>query len=104
MSEVVVLIGTRISAIGVNQCGLCGFKDCDEKNRYSEHPCAFNTGDLGIAVGSAVSTAADCRVDNRIMYSVGKAVRELKLMGDDIKIIMAIPLSCRGKSPFFDRK
>ena len=65
--------------------------------------CSFNAGDLGIAVGSVVSLAADLRVDNRIMYTAGKAAIELGLLGDDVFIAYAIPLSAKGKNPFFDR-
>ena len=101
--DVLVLIGTKINPIGVKQCGLCGFVDCNEKNKHPNNPCSFNTGDLGIAIGSAVSIACDSRVDNRIMLSVGKAVKELNLLGSDVKIIYGIPLSASGNSPFFDR-
>jgi uncharacterized ferredoxin-like protein len=104
LCDILVLIGTKIQPIGLKNCGLCGFADCNEKITYPEHPCAFNTGDLGIAVGSAVSVAMDARVDNRIMFSVGKAVKSLNLLGDEAKIIYGIPLSSTGKSPFFDRK
>ena len=102
-SDVLVLIGTKIKPIGVSFCGLCGYSNCAEKNNHPEHPCSFNTGDLGIAVGSAVSAAMDARVDNRVMFTVGMAVRELKILGDDVKIIYGIPLSCTSKNPFFDR-
>ena len=67
-------------------------------------PCTFNTGDLGIAIGSAVSVAMDHRVDNRIMYTVGQAAMELRLLGDDVPVIYGIPLSISSKNPFFDRK
>ncbi|MFZ5986743.1 MAG: ferredoxin domain-containing protein [Bacillota bacterium] len=100
-SEILVLIGTKIKPVGVKYCGLCGYTDCDEKNNYPSHPCSFNTGDLGIAIGSAVSVAIDARVDNRIMFSVGKAVKEMGLLGEDAKIIYGIPLSCTGKNPVF---
>lgn len=103
-SEALVLIGTRIKSTGIKYCGLCGFKDCAEKNKHPNNPCSFNTGDLGIAIGSAVSVAADARVDNRVMFSVGMAAREMGLLGEDIKIIYGIPLSSSGKNPFFDRK
>jgi uncharacterized ferredoxin-like protein len=103
-AEVVVLLGTSISAQGIKGCNLCGFTNCDEKNQHPDHPCVFNTGDLGIAVGSAVSVAMDHRVDNRIMYSVGMGARELNLLGNDMKIIYGIPLSATSKNPFFDRK
>jgi len=42
-------------------------------------------------------------VDNRIMFSIGKAAKELKLLGEEAEIIYGIPLSSTGKSPFFDR-
>lgn len=103
-AEAVVLIGTKIAPLGLKYCGLCGFADCDEKNKHPEHPCAFNTGDLGIAIGSAVSVAMEARLDNRVMYSAGMAIRELKWLGEDCRIIYGIPLSCTGKNPFFDRK
>ena len=99
----VILLGTKIRPLGLKKCGLCGFVNCEKKMEFENVPCAFNSGDLGIAIGSAVSIAADARVDNRIMYTVGQAVLELGLLGDDVKIIYAIPLSASGKNPFFDR-
>ncbi len=101
-AEAVVLIASKVKANGLN-CGLCGYANCAEKNQVPKAPCAFNTNDLGIAIGSAVSIAADNRADNRIMFSVGIAVRALRLMGDEAAIIFGIPLSASGKSPFFDR-
>jgi uncharacterized ferredoxin-like protein len=102
-ADAIVLMATKIKANGLN-CGLCGYPTCLEKDQLPTAPCAFNTNDLGIAIGSAVSIAADHRADNRVMYSIGIAVRELKLLGDDASIIFGIPLSASGKSPFFDRK
>lgn len=102
-SSVIVLIATKIKANGLN-CGLCGYPDCLEKNKNPKAPCIFNTNDLGISIGSAVGVAADNRVDNRIMYSIGLAVKELNLLGDEAAIIFGVPLSASGKSPFFDRK
>ena len=103
-SSVMLLLGTKISAMGVHPCGMCGFENCDEKNKHPDHPCVFNTGDLGIAVGSAVSVAMDHRVDNRIMYMVGQAVLEMGILGKDVKVVYGIPLSVSSKNPFFDRK
>jgi len=103
-ADVVVLLGTKIRSISLALCGLCGFKDCKEKNQHPSIPCAFNTGDLGIAIGSAASVAMDHRVDNRIMYSVGLAAKEMGILGDDVPIIYGIPLSAGPKNPFFDRK
>ncbi len=103
-ADCMVLFGTRIKSFGIKFCGLCGHADCAEKNKHPAQPCAFNTTDLGIAVGSALAVATDCRVDNRLMYSAGIAVRDLNLLGDGVRIIYAVPLSCTGKNPFFDRK
>jgi len=103
-AEALLLIGTKIEPLGISNCGLCGFENCDAKRKHPDVPCAFNTNDLGIATGSAAAVAMDARVDNRIMFTVGKAARALNLLGDEIKIIMGIPLSCLGKNPFFDRK
>ena len=99
-----VLLGTKIQSQGVKLCGRCGFPDCEEKDLHPGFPCTFNTGDLGIAIGSAVSIAMDKRVDNRIMYTVGQAVLEMKLLGEEVKIAFGIPLSVSEKNPFFDRK
>ncbi len=99
----IVLLGTRIQSQGVKLCGRCGFKDCEEKDKNPGFPCTFNTGDLGIAIGSAVSIAMDHRVDNRVMYTIGQAVVEMKLLGEEVKIAFGIPLSVSAKSPFFDR-
>lgn len=99
----VVLLGTRIQTLGIPNCGFCGFKDCEE-NRKNNGICVFNTGDLGIAVGSAVSVAADHRVDCRVFFSAGRAALNLKTMGDEVRIAWGIPLSIGGKNPFFDRK
>lgn len=101
-SPVVVLIGTRKEVLGLPHCGFCGFDDCQDLTA-SGGVCAFNSGDLGIALGSAVSRAADLRLDNRIMYSAGKAAIELKLLGPDVAMAYGIPLSASGKNLFFDR-
>ena len=103
-ADAVVLIGTRIASIGLNYCGLCGFPNCASKNEEPNIPCVFNTGDLGIAIGSAVSIAMDFRVDNRIMYTIGVAACKMELLGKDIRIAYGIPLSASSKNPFFDRK
>ncbi|HEY9062939.1 MAG TPA: DUF2148 domain-containing protein [Pseudobacteroides sp.] len=102
-SDILVLIGTKINPVGVKNCGLCGFSNCDEKNKHPDNPCSFNTSDLGIAVGSAVSVAMDARIDNRVMLSVGKAVKKMQLLGSETKIIFGIPLSSSSKNIFFDR-
>ena len=97
------MIGTRIRTFGLSPCGNCGFGNCAEKNKHPDVPCAFNTGDLGIALGSAAGIAMDNRIDNRIMYTVGIAARELGIFSDDVKVIYGIPLASASKNPFFDR-
>ncbi len=103
-SSAVLLIGTRYKALGLKNCGWCGWQTCQEKEKHPEHPCAYNLTDLGIAIGSAVSMAADYRIDNRIMFSIGKAALELKWFSNDVKAAFGIPLSATNKNPFFDRK
>ncbi len=103
-TAVVLLIGTKIRSLGLKTCGLCGFPDCSARDEHPEVPCVFNTGDLGIAVGSAVSIAMDARIDNRIMYTIGVAAKKMGLLGEDYKVIYGIPMSATSKNPFFDRK
>lgn len=57
--------------------------------------------DLGIALGSAVKIASTLNVDNRIMYSAGRAAEELGIIEGKI---YGIPISVKGKNLFFDRK
>ena len=102
-SDAVVLIGTHHLTRGLN-CGLCGYTTCKELTEKAPRtPCAFAINDVGIALGSAASVAADYRVDNRMMFSAGMAAVELKML-PDCRAIFAIPLSASGKSIFFDRK
>ena len=101
-SRAVVLIGVKYETRKLNQlCGLCGFADCAACTAAGA-VCVFTGIDLGIALGSAVALAADSRIDNRIMFTIGKAAASLGLMGE-YRLIMGIPLSVSGKSPFFDR-
>jgi uncharacterized ferredoxin-like protein len=102
-SQAMVLIGTVISPLGLSHCGFCGFETCERKNGNPAAPCAINTIDLGIAIGSAVKTAASHCVDSRVMFSAGKAALRLGLLGETVKIALGIPLSCSEKSPYFDR-
>jgi uncharacterized ferredoxin-like protein len=95
----VLLVGTRAQTIGLN-CGHCGFEACAEKPAPT--PCAINTTDVGIALGSACAAAADLRLDTRLMFSVGLAAQELKWLGD-CQTVFALPISISSKNPFFDR-
>ncbi|MCC8018334.1 MAG: DUF2148 domain-containing protein [Rikenellaceae bacterium] len=100
-SECVVLLGTGIGVMGLN-CGYCGFSTCAAKLECPTVPCALNPGDLGIAIGSAVSVAADNRIDNRILFSAGRAALNLGWL-PGCTIAYGIVLSCTSKNPFFDR-
>ena len=64
--------------------------------------CVFKSIDLGIALGSAVKTASILNVDNRIMYSIGTAAKQLNYL-PEASIVMGIPLSAKGKSKYYDR-
>ena len=99
-AEAIMIAGTRQQVQGLN-CAHCGFPTCVEKPEAV--PCAINSVDLGIAVGSACATAADLRVDTRVMFSAGMAAQRLGMLGD-CKCVMAIPVSASSKNPFFDRK
>lgn len=103
-SPVVFIMGTRIKALGLKKCGMCGYLNCDKKNLHPDVPCVFNTGDLGIAIGSAAAVCMDNRVDNRIMYTVGQAAMELGFFESDVRVAHGIPLSATSKNLFFDRK
>jgi uncharacterized ferredoxin-like protein len=103
-ADALVLIGTRIKTLGLKVCGLCGFADCATKEKYPLVPCVYNTGDLGIAVGSAVAVASQHHIDNRIMHTVGMAALEMEIFSKGIKIVWGIPLSATSKNPYFDRK
>jgi len=98
----IVIIATKLSTLGLN-CGFCGFSTCEELKK-AKAVCAYNPMDLGIAIGSAVSICSKFHVDNRIMYSIGKASIELGLFKENPKIALGIPISATGKNPFFDRK
>lgn len=102
-AQAVVVLGTRLCTMNLN-CGYCGYATCEAKIKAGEqYPCAFPINDLGIAVGSACATAADLRVDTRVMFSAGITAMELGWLGDEVKAAFAIPISATSKSPFFDR-
>jgi uncharacterized ferredoxin-like protein len=112
-SLAVVLIGVKGTMPKTPErplnCGACGYKDCKAYMKASKQKgedflgplCVFNTMDLGIALGSAVKTAADLNIDNRMMYTIGAAVKDMGFL--DADIIIGIPLSVSGKNVFFDR-
>ena len=102
-SGAVLLLGIGYHQRGMDQwCNYCGLGGCNAAAQQGA-ACVFDPIDLGIALGSAVSVAADARVDTRIMMSVGIAAKRMALLPKGTEIVYGIPLSVSGKSPFFDR-
>lgn len=107
-SGAVLLIGlSQATPLGLN-CGACGFEDCTSMQKHPQTQgefqgpiCSLRHLDLGIALGSAVKTASQFNIDNRIMYKIGAVVRDMGLV--DWEFVMGIPLSATGKNVFFDR-
>ncbi|MBN1883016.1 MAG: hypothetical protein JW885_12645 [Deltaproteobacteria bacterium] len=105
-TPVMLLIGIKnADPLGLN-CGACGFDTCAElKQRtgpqFTGPHCAFRLMDMGIALGSAVKTAAMLNVDNRIMQRAGVLARRSGVV--DWDYVMGIPLSATGKNIYFDR-
>lgn len=87
-------------------CGACGHncmaiqkaKKIDSGNARGPM-CLMQGIDLGIALGSAVKSASNYNVDNRLMYSIGVAARRLQLINADL--VVGIPLSATGKNIYF---
>ncbi|MBI4026720.1 MAG: ferredoxin [Verrucomicrobia bacterium] len=101
-SPALVVVGVERNPSGLN-CGFCGYPTC-EALEQAKGICAFNSIDLGIATGSAVAIAGNFHIDNRVMFSIGRACLDLKFFGENVKQALGIPLSVTGKNPFFDRK
>jgi len=99
------------TSLGLN-CGGCGFPTCaammeaytasDRTSSFAGPNCVIKMADLGIAVGSAVKTAALHNADNRIMYSAGVAALRLGWL-ENCSVAYGIPLKAGGKNMFFDR-
>jgi len=110
-ADVIVLVGVRGTKRYVTNCGACGYDSCNEfekaekrhRQDFDGPTCVFKALDLGVAVGSAAKTANILNVDNRIFYRIGAAAMRLKYM-PGASIVMGIPLSARGKNPYFDRE
>ncbi len=100
-SDHIVVIGTKKDPLGLD-CGFCGYPSCSALAK-TRGVCAYNAMDLGIALGSSASLAGRFHIDNRLMYSIGKAAIEEGILGKDTVQAIGIPLSATGKNPFFDR-
>jgi len=92
-------------------CGACGYATCSEfirakKGKQGEDfigpLCAFQSIDLGIALGVAAKMAAELNIDNRLMYTVGAGAMGMKVL--DADMIIGLPLSVGAKNIFFDRE
>ena len=108
-SPVVVLFGAKAVRFGIGKaCQMCGFTDCQANaaggNLEAGSLCVLPVTDLGIAIGSAVTVAQEMRVDNRVMFSVGKAALNLGLLGEHVRVAYGVPLYTGSKSIFRDRK
>lgn len=99
-AECVMLIGTHSHTQGLN-CAHCGYATCAEKPLSV--PCAINSIDVGIALGSACAMAADLRLDTRVLFSAGFVSQQLDTL-KGCKQVFAIAISASSKNPFFDRK
>jgi len=100
-TDYIVVLASKKATLGLN-CGFCGYKTCAELAK-TKGVCAYNSMDLGIALGSAAALAADFHIDNRLMYSIGRAAIECGILGRSILQAIGIPLSATGKNPYFDR-
>ena len=75
------------------------FQWISAKVRRAGGRCAFAFVDLGVASASAAAVAAAEHIDNRIMFSIGKAAAEMGYRDEDV-MWLGIPLSVSGKNIF----
>lgn len=103
-ADAVVLVGAKEQKAKLGEgCSYCHFAGC-EGCEAAGGLCAFNAFDVGIALGSAAATAADLRVDSRLMFSIGRAAMTMNLPCEGATLVIGMPISVSSKSPFFDRK
>lgn len=107
-SQALLLLGLKDpKPVGLN-CGGCGLERCiipedvREFRDFKAPVCMIRLLDLGIAIGSAVKTASIHNLDNRVMYRAGVIARREGMI--DADVVMGIPVSATGKSPYFDRE
>ena len=101
-SECVVVLAVIDKHVGLDICDACGMENCGAAKKAGL-PCCFNISDLGTAACSACAVASHHWVDNRLMYTIGKAVQNLGLFETDIRMCYGIPISATGKSIYYDR-
>jgi len=111
-SGILMLIGVEgRKVLGLN-CGGCGFSTCAKMLKHPQLSiaekslpgpyCIFKVMDFSIASASAVRTAMEHNVDNRMMHKVGAAALKLDIL-KPCNLIIGIPLSATGKNIYFDR-
>jgi len=101
-SECIVVLAVVDKPLGLIVCGTCGFENCDAASKAGV-PCAFNISDLGTAACSACAVASHHWIDNRLMYTVGRAIYNLDLFGTKVRMCYGIPVSAKAKSIYYDR-
>ncbi len=99
----VVVVGARPLFMNLD-CGMCGAETCDAAKK-GDLNCVYPIADLGIALGSGVSAAAELGLDNRVMYSIGLAAVKTGIFGDPgVRCALGVPFSVSSKNVFFDRR
>ncbi len=99
----VVVVGARPLFMNLD-CGMCGAESCDAAKQRDLN-CIYPIADLGIALGSGVSAAAELGLDNRVMYSIGLAAVKTGIFGDPgVRCALGVPFSVSSKNVFFDRR
>ena len=102
VQQCILLVGAVASYMSTAHCGLCGMGNCGNAMQHGT-TCAFSGINLGIALGSAVGIAASHHIDNRIMFSAGKAAMKENMFSRRVTMAFGIPLSVSGKNIFYDR-
>ncbi|MDI9472453.1 MAG: ferredoxin [Tissierellia bacterium] len=97
----ILLIGSKDTQRDLDQCRLCGYKECSLKPDHA--PCAMTAMELGIALGSALSAAMDYGIDSRLMLSAAKAAQSLGIFSQKVHTAIALPMSISSKNIYFDR-
>ena len=101
-SDYIVLLAVFDIRADIAICGVCGFENC-KAAAAAGSACAFNISDLGTAACSACAVASHHWIDNRLMYTLGRAAMSLDLFGKKVRMCYGIPISATGKSIYFDR-
>ncbi len=110
-TPVVLLVGVDWKPKKIEKpldCGACGFESCRELMAaprregldFRGPTCVWQAVDLGIALASAAKEASDLNIDNRMMFTLGSAAKELGYVKGELAL--GLPLSAYGKNIYFD--